>query len=186
MKIQEYIPTIINELETTLSNVPDDQAEELANIILKSKKIFVSGAGRSGFVVKAFCMRLMHMGIDAYVVGETVTPNLTDEDILIIGSGSGATESLVVMAQKAKEIGAKIALVTILKGSLIGKLADIELTIPAPTPKIEKDTGFKSIQPMGSLFEQSLLLTLDALILVLMSKYDKDSDAMFTRHANLE
>ena len=131
-------------------------------------------------------MRLMHMGCDPYVVGETITPNLMSEDILMIASGSGATASLVVMAQKAKAIGARIGLITIDDQSPIAQLADIVLTIPAPSPKIRRETGFTSIQPMGSLFEQSLLLTLDALILLLMENQSKTSDVMFTKHANLE
>jgi 6-phospho-3-hexuloisomerase len=52
-------------------------------------------------MVKAFAMCLMQMGIDAYVVGETVTPNLEKEDLLIIGSGSGETKSLVPVADPA-------------------------------------------------------------------------------------
>jgi 6-phospho-3-hexuloisomerase len=90
------------------------------------------------------------------------------------------------MAQKAKSIGARLALITIDPQSPIGESADIVVAIPAPSPKIKRDTGFISIQPMGSLFEQSLLLTLDAVILMLMEKQNKMSNVMFTRHANLE
>ncbi|MEM1486380.1 6-phospho-3-hexuloisomerase [Oscillospiraceae bacterium PP1C4] len=182
----QYSNEIIRELERTLSNIPAEEAEKLADCILKSQKVFVAGAGRSGFMVKAFAMRLMHMGFDAYVVGETVTPNLEKEDLLLIGSGSGETGSLVSMANKAKNIGSAIGLVTIFPESAIGKLASIVIKVPAPTPKVETETGFKSIQPMGSLFEQSLLLFLDAIILRLMEKQGNNSDTMFTRHANLE
>lgn len=177
---------IVKELEHTLSQVSVEQTEELVDVILKSKKIFAAGAGRSGFMVKAAAMRLMHMGFESYVVGETVTPNIEKGDLLLIGSGSGETGSLVSMANKAKKIGAAIALITIFPESSIGKIADTVVKVPAPTPKVKEDSGFKSIQPMGSLFEQSLLLTLDAVILRLMDKQRKDSDTMFTRHANLE
>lgn len=184
--IQEIGKHIIQELEKTLSSVADDQAQDLVQVILQASKVFVAGAGRSGFMVRAFAMRLMHIGFEVYVAGETITPNLTPEDILFVASGSGATESLVVLAQKAKALGARIGLVTIDGQSPIAKLADIVLTIPAPSPKIQKETGFTSIQPMGSLFEQSLLLILDAVILMLMEKQNKTSETMFTRHANLE
>jgi 6-phospho-3-hexuloisomerase len=53
-------------------------------------------------------------------------------------------------------------------------MVGILIKIPAPTPKVEVETGFKSIQPMGSLFEQSLLLFLDAVILQLMDKHGKN------------
>jgi 6-phospho-3-hexuloisomerase len=184
--IQTIGKHIIRELEKTVSGISNEQAEKLMNAILESGKIFVAGAGRSGFMIKAFAMRLMHLGFDTYVVGEAITPNLTSEDLLFIASGSGATGSLVVMAQKAKAIEARIGLVTIDNQSPIARLADIVLTVPAPSPKVKKDIDFTSVQPMGSLFEQSLLLTLDALILMLMEKQGKTSDIMFTRHANLE
>ena len=177
---------MIQELEKTLAHIEPGQAEKLVHAILQVDKIFVAGAGRSGLMVKAFAMRLMHMGSDVYVVGETTTPNLTANDMLIIASGSGATGSLVVMARKAKTLGAQLALVTIDQHSIIGELADIVLAIPAPSPKVQRETDFHSIQPMGSLFEQSLLLSLESIILMLMERQKKTSDMMFTRHANLE
>lgn len=184
--IRDYGGKIVKELGMSLENLSNEQGDDLVKNILNSKKIFVAGAGRSGFAMKSFCMRLMHIGFDAYVVGETVTPNMTCDDILIVGSGSGSTGTLVTICNKAKSIGAKIGLVTILDKSPIADMADIVINIPAPTPKIEQDTGFKSIQPMGSLFEQSLLLTLDACVLLLMDNMSKDSATMFKRHANLE
>jgi 6-phospho-3-hexuloisomerase len=186
MNTTEYAVAITEELEHTVSQIDAKKGEQLADAILSAKRIFVAGAGRSGFMIKAFAMRLMHMGFVSYVVGETVTPNIESGDILIIGSGSGETDSLVSMAQNSKKIGSALALVSIFPESAIGKLADVVITIPAPTPKVKTDTGFKSIQPMGSLFEQSLLLTLDAVFLRLMEKQGKDSEAMFSRHANLE
>jgi 6-phospho-3-hexuloisomerase len=90
------------------------------------------------------------------------------------------------MADKARKINSTIAVVTIFPESPVGKLADIVVKIPAPTPKSTVKTGFTSIQPMGSLFEQSLLIFLDSVILRLMEKQKKDSNTMFSRHANLE
>ncbi|MCP6043014.1 SIS domain-containing protein, partial [Klebsiella pneumoniae] len=81
-------------------------AEKAVDGILRAKKIFVAGGGRSGFMAKAFVMRMMHVGLDVYVVGETVTPNLEVDDIFIVGSGSGETQSLAAMTKKAKSIGA--------------------------------------------------------------------------------
>ena len=186
MNTVEYSLNIIHELEATLSRISAAEGEKLVEMILRSHKIFVAGAGRSGFMVKAFAMRLMHMGFEAYVVGETVTPNVEKGDLLLIGSGSGETGSLVSMANKVKTLGANLALVTIFPLSSIGQVADAVIKVPAPTPKVATETGFQSIQPMGSLFEQSLLLFLDTVILRLMAKRGQDSNTMFTRHANLE
>ncbi|OMP68391.1 6-phospho-3-hexuloisomerase [Domibacillus epiphyticus] len=181
----QYMERILQELQTTASLIRDENAEQLVNGILEAKKVFVAGAGRSGFMAKSFAMRMMHVGLDPYVVGETVTPNLEAGDIFIIGSGSGETKSLIAMAEKAKSIGAVVAAVTIVPASTIGKIADIVVEIPAQT-KSGEDTGNKTIQPMGSLFEQSLLLFYDSVILRFMEKKGMDSGKMYGRHANLE
>ena len=186
MNTQAYISQILDELSETVGHVCSDMAEKLADTIIDAQTVFVAGAGRSGLAVKSFAMRLMHIGFDTYVVGETVTPNITDKDVLLIGSGSGSTSSLVVSANKADNIGATICLITIDENSPIGKLAEVVLTIPAPSPKVNRDLGFRSVQPMGSLFEQGLLLTLDAIVLRLMERTGKTPELMFIRHANLE
>ncbi|MFT3848759.1 MAG: 6-phospho-3-hexuloisomerase [Propionivibrio sp.] len=186
MNVDDYAAEVLGELKLALSAISNDEAEQLADRIVAARKILVAGAGRSGLAVKGFAMRLMHMGFDAYVVGETVTPNFEAADLLLIGSGSGETGSLVQMATKARAIGGGIALITIFPQSSIGRLADLAVRIPAPTPKVRAGAGWASIQPMGSLFEQSLFIFLDLVILRLMEHAAKDSGTMFKRHANLE
>ena len=184
MNTTGYTNKILAELKRTIEHINDEEAEKLVEGILRAKKVFVAGGGRSGFMAKAFVMRMMHVGLDAYVVGETVTPNLEVDDIFIVGSGSGETQSLAAMTKKAKSIGATVVAVTINPDSTIGKLADIQIEIPAQA-KAEGASG-KSIQPMGSLFEQSLLLFYDAVILRFMERKGLSSDTMYGRHANLE
>ncbi|MEK3889089.1 6-phospho-3-hexuloisomerase [Bacillus sp. FSL K6-3431] len=185
MKTTQFTKEILKELQRTAELINDSEAEQLVDGILKAKKVFVAGAGRSGFMAKSFAMRMMHVGLEPYVVGETVTPNLEQDDIFIVGSGSGETKSLVSMAEKAKSIGAMIVAVTINPTSLIGQLADIIIEIPAQT-KSGENSGAKSIQPMGTLFEQSLLLFYDSIILRFMEKKELNSKKMYGRHANLE
>ena len=186
MDFKEYTDSILEELRRTLSRISDEDAESLAEIITGARRIFVAGAGRSGLAIKGFAMRLMHLGFEVYVVGEIVTPGIAAEDLLLVGSGSGSTASLVIYAEKARAAGAKIGLITIQEDSPVGKMADVVLTLPAPTPKTEKDLGFRSVQPMAALFEQSLMLALDALVLALMERFGKKTEEMFARHANLE
>ncbi|KKK38195.1 6-phospho 3-hexuloisomerase [Mesobacillus campisalis] len=181
----QYLDEVVQELTRTIDLISDLEAEELVNKILESNKIFVAGAGRSGFMGKSFVMRMMHMGIDSYIVGETVTANLEPGDLLIIGSGSGETKTLVAVAEKAKNIGGSIAAITISPDSTIGKLADIVVKLPG-TPKDQSTGNYQTIQPMGSLFEQTMLLFYDALILRIMEKKGLDSNKMYGKHANLE
>ena len=184
MNTTSFTEEILAELKQTLALMDDAQAENLVAGILKAKKIFVAGGGRSGFMAKAFVMRMMHVGLEAYVVGETVTPNLEPDDIFIVGSGSGETHSLAAMTQKAKAIGATVVAITTNPDSTIGCLGDIHIEIPAQA-KADGASG-KSIQPMGSLFEQSLLLFYDAVILRFIDKKGLKSGTMYGRHANLE
>lgn len=165
----QYLDEVVQELGRTINQISDKEAEKLMNRILESNKIFVAGAGRSGFMGKSFVMRMMHMGIDAYIVGETVTANLEPGDLLIIGSGSGETKTLVAIAEKAKNIGGTVAAITISPDSTIGKLADIVVKLPG-APKDQSTGDYQTIQPMGSLFEQTMLLFYDALILRFMEK----------------
>ena len=185
MQTSQYMAKIIQELSRSVDLIADEEAEQLVNGILESKKVFVAGAGRSGMMGKSFAMRMMHMGIDAYVLGETVTPTFEKDDILILGTGSGETKSLVLIAEKAKNIGGTIATVTISPESTIGKLADFAIKLPG-SPKDQSEGDYQTIQPMGSLFEQTLLLFFDSIILRIMEKNGLDTNKMYGRHANLE
>jgi 6-phospho 3-hexuloisomerase len=180
----ELAAKIVEELRLAVSQMPETAGDQLAGAILEANRIFVAGAGRSGLMMKAFAMRLMHLGFRVYVIGETVTPGVDEGDLLLIGSGSGETRTLVGMADKAKSLRAQVAVLTIQPHSSIGALSDIVLPLPG-TPKDQSGSSL-TIQPMGSLFEQTLLLFLDAVILRLMGKTGQTSMTMFGKHANLE
>ena len=184
MGIQGRLEGILEELRSALSVLGDASGEELAEAIIGARAVFVAGSGRSGLAMRSFAMRLMHLGLSAHVVGETTTPRITDKDLLVIGSGS--TPGLVVHSERARSIGASVALITIDADSPIAANASIVLPIAAPSPKVAEDTGARSVQPMGSLFEQALLLILDAMVLMLMEKMGETAETMFARHAVLE
>lgn len=177
---------ILGELKGTLGKIDEGQAAQFAQMVHEAPRIFLAGCGRSGLMVRAFAMRCMHMGKTAYVLGDVTTPSIRKGDLLVIASGSGETESLVSHANKAKKLGAKIATVTIYPRATIGRMADCAVWINAPTAKSEEETGVSSIQPMGSLFEQSLLLFLDGAIVRMMELSGISSEEMFKNHANLE
>ena len=186
MQPHEISKTVVKELERTLTAIPEEKTLELVSVLSEHKTVFVAGAGRSGFMARGFVMRLMHMDYQSYVVGDTTTTAIKEGDLLLICSGSGETQSLVSMANKAKSLGVKVALITINPTSTIGSLADVIIRIPAPSPKAAANNDFESIQPMGNLFEQSLLLFLDMIVMLLMESKGMTSDEMFKRHANLE
>ncbi|SDC92594.1 6-phospho-3-hexuloisomerase [Paenibacillus sp. UNCCL117] len=185
MQINQYTVEIVKELQLSAAQIAAEEAEKLARLLLSADRVFLAGAGRSGLMGRAFAMRLMHMGLQAYVVGETVTPGIAANDVLVIGSGSGETKSLVSMVHKAKELGAAVALVTTAPESAIGRLASASVKLPG-LPKDRLDGSVTTVQPMASLFEQTLLLFYDSVILRMMELKGLSSDMMYARHANLE
>jgi 6-phospho-3-hexuloisomerase len=188
MDTVEICLAILKELEGTLKQIDPDIAETLSDAIIFADKVFVAGTGRSQMMVRGLAMRLMHLGFTAFVVGETVTPAIEPGDLLIIGSGSGETSTLVIMANKAKKVGANLALITIHPESTLGRLADIVVRIPAVTTKSDEDSGVKTIQPGANMFEQSMLLFCDATVIRIIEKREiKGSNLiLMKKHANLE
>jgi 6-phospho-3-hexuloisomerase len=129
----------------------------------------------------------MHLGRPVYVVGETTTPSIAAEDLLIVGSRSGETAGLLTVAQKARGQGAGLLLFSAQETSSLANLADHCLIIPAlPADDAGDERGQTSLQPMGSLFEQSLFILCDTLILELMARSSVSASQMLERHANLE
>ncbi|EPZ52702.1 MULTISPECIES: 6-phospho-3-hexuloisomerase [Alicyclobacillus] len=184
--VRTYTAEILAELSRTLDTLSESEVADFIQAIIGAGRVFVAGAGRSGFMMKGFAMRLMHLNIDAHVVGESVTPPFTSGDLLIIGSGSGETRSLVAMAEKATKLGGSVALITTTPDSTIGRLAKAVVQIHAQPKQGPSGGAAMTMQPMGSLFEQSLLLFGDAVVLRLMDQQHIAAAEMFARHANLE
>ena len=180
---------IIKEVENVLLSVDMQEVKALKREILGACKVYIAGAGRSGFVAGCFAMRLAQLGICACLTGEATATAITDRDILILISGSGNTGSIVRFSERAREEGAKVAIITITGEGKAADGSSLIIKMPGACDK-ETDTGTAgeegSRQPMGTLFEQSVLLLLDGLVLELMDELQETSQTMLRRHANLE
>ena len=178
---------VLTEVSTCVRQVATADLAQAAEWMEFYPRIFVAGAGRTGLCMRALGMRLMHLGKTVYVAGETTTPAITETDLLIIGSGSGRTISLLAIAGQARRQNAKILLFTTDAVSPLAELADHRVVIPAPSLKnVKEKNGVESVQPMGTLFEQSMLILCDRLILELMQSMGVTAAQMLARHANLE
>ena len=181
------VEQVLAEVTACVRQVSAESLIQAAALMESSARIFVAGAGRSGLCMRALGMRLMHLGKTVYVVGETTTPSIAAENLLVIGSGSGKTSSLLAMAEQAQRQDAKILLFTTDATSPLAELADHRVIIPAPSLKPSQEIrGLISTQPLGTLFEQSMLILCDSLILGLMQRLGVDAAQMSERHANLE
>lgn len=187
MSAKNYVKAILEELANNQQYLCDEQLNQVIEAILGAGHIFTAGAGRSGVAIRAFTNRLMHLGFSVSNIGEISVPHSKAGDLVIIGSGSGETESLVALARKAVKSGVKVVLITMDKNSTIAQMAEAVAVLPGVSPKL-KNAGMDitSIQPMGSAFEQMMFLTYDAIIMELMERMGQNSEEMFTRHADFE
>jgi 6-phospho-3-hexuloisomerase/3-hexulose-6-phosphate synthase/6-phospho-3-hexuloisomerase len=172
---------ILDKITNILSVTDSSYDERLVNMLDKAARIFVSGAGRSRLVGSFFAMRLMHSGYDVNLVGEIVTPSIKRGDLLIIISGSGETEQLLAFTKKAKEVGAEIVLISAKSDSTIGDLAGNVFQIGSA----EMYGKIKGM-PMGTAFELSTLIFLEAMISHVIHEKGIAEEEMRARHANLE
>jgi 6-phospho-3-hexuloisomerase len=190
------IGLIKDQISETIDAMDEKAVKALIDIILNADKIFVMGAGRSGLVAKAFAMRLMHLGFIVYVAGETTTPAVEKGDLVIAISGSGETLNIANMASVAKSRGVSIGSVTSVPSSTIGELSDVILEVRGRFDR--KFVGgedyterqlkgeYRSLTPLGTVFEVLSLVVLDAVIAELMTVIGASEEDLKARHAVLE
>ena len=190
----EIATFIMKSIEIISEEEKNKMIETLVDAYNRGTRILVMGAGRSGLVGKAFAMRLLHLGFQVYVLGETIVPRIKEGDVVIAISGSGRTRLIVTAAEAAKHVGAKIIALTTYPDSPLGRLADIVVRIPGRT-KIAKEEDYfarqilgihEPLAPLGTLFEDTSLVFLDGVVVELMNKLGKTEEDLRNAHANIE
>lgn len=177
------IETIMAEINHVMALVDEKQLEDALPLFQKNKRIFVIGAGRSGFQAKGFAMRLMHIGYTDFVMGETITPSIQKGDTWVAISGSGTTKGIVADTQAAKKLGLDIVVLTSDLTSPLAELADKVIVVPGAT---KTGAGIKSVQLLSSLFDQTVHITLDALTLKLAVRDETSNEDALHEHVNVE
>lgn len=191
---QRALSEILEHLRVSSKKLRSKQVKDFINALLDAKRVFVVGSGRSGLVVRAFAMRLMHLDMNVRVIGETITPSLRNDDLLVALSGSGETSFAVSAAKTAKGIGTKIVVITSYPRSTLAKLANHIVTLPGRTKialiKSHLDRQivgeYESLAPLGTLFEVTALVFLDSVIASLMVKLGRKEEELQARHADIE
>jgi len=179
---------IANQVKKNSEIIDFKEVHQLLYLIMQTNtneaRVFIYGAGRSGFVGRCFAQRLMHLGVESCFVSDAVTYQYTDKDLVIIISGSGETTSPVAIAQKAKKIGGKIALLTGNPNSTIGKLSDCNIKVEGKS----KDVAIsqETLAPYTSLFDISALSVLDSIGGTLMNILGVTEADIDRRHASIE
>ena len=180
------IKAILDNIVSAEEFLDEEAIEKFEDIIIGSKNIFVTGAGRSGLAAKAFAMRLMHLGLSAYVVGETISPAIYEDDCIVAISGSG---------EIAKNRGSKVLALTSYPDSTLGQLCDSYILVKGRTKKEVDDENYMkrqihgnytSLTPLGTAFELTTLVFLDAIVSELMEKMHQTESDLKARHTVLE
>lgn len=175
----DYIQLKIKDI---LEDITKKNIDKIISEFFKAKRIFVYGAGRSGLVSKAFAIRLVHLGFQTFVIGETIGAPVKKDDLVFIISGSGETIPAVMTAEITKNIGAELIVVTGRRDSSIAKFADTGIYLSAECNDVER----KQLAPLGTLFEASAWILLDSIIAELMKSKGETEASMRSRHATLE
>ena len=189
------IKAILENIESAEEFLDEKTIDKFENMIIDANNIFVTGAGRSGLAAKAFAMRLMHLGLSSYVVGETISPAINADDCIVAISGSGETNTIVSAAKIAKNRGSKVLAVTSYPDSTLGQLADGHLLVKRRKKKEVDDENYMkrqihgnytSLTPLGTAFELTTLVFLDAIVSELMEKMEQTESDLKARHTVLE
>lgn len=185
---EQYIKAtndVINEIHQALNNVDIEKLERLSKDIMTAEKVFFVGVGRVAMSLQAITKRMSHLGIDAHCVGDVCEPAITENDLLIVGSGSGMSLFPVAIARKAKEFKAKVVHIGSNPQGNMSTIADYMVRIPVRT-RLYLGDEIDSCQPMTSLFEQTLLVLGDVISKMIVEDRSINLKELWKFHANLE
>jgi 6-phospho-3-hexuloisomerase len=194
MPVKNTMLSIAKHVTSSVEHLDESEISTMIEVMQKSERLFLMGAGRSGLVARAFAMRLVQLGLTAYVVGESVTPAMTCKDLLIAVSGSGETNSVVKAGEIAKGMGSKVLTVTSYPKSSLGKISDYTVNVRGRT-KIDSEKDplksqiegvHSSLTPLGTLFEDTVLIFFDGIIAGLMIRMEAKEEDLKRRHSILE
>jgi 6-phospho-3-hexuloisomerase len=194
-KVKDKAVILLDVIKENLSQLEEKEVEQFIEILKshRSNKLLIMGAGRSGLVGRAFAMRLLHLGFNAFVLGDTIVPSISKDDLVIAISGSGSTKLIVTAAEAAQQVGAKIVSLTSYPSSSLAKLSTHTVILKGRIEVSSKDYFARQIlglheplAPLGTVFEDSALLLLDSVIASLMVQLNVEEAEMRRRHANIE
>jgi 6-phospho-3-hexuloisomerase len=175
----------LSEIESVFQRAAPDTADRMCEEILKAGRIACYGVGREGLMMKALCMRLMHLGLDAHVAGDMTTPPLGQGDLLIASAGPGFFSTVMALLGEARKAGSRIMIVTAQPDGVVPRAADVLIHLPAQTMADDRGASV-GLLPMGSLYEAAQLVFFDLISILLRDKTGQSPGQMRARHTNLE
>lgn len=182
---RRHMERAVDDLARVLKRVKSTELRALCAEILASQHVFVTGLGRTGLMARGFAMRLMHLGRRVFHVGDVITPAIAKGDLLVICSRTGKSKVLGHYVSIARRAKARVAVLTASPESPVAARADVVVHIDDSVRRRGRDAGERKL-PLGSLFEQSLLVVLDQVVLDLMDRLDLTEEDMARIHTEFE
>jgi 6-phospho-3-hexuloisomerase len=166
---------IIEELSSISNQFDYSQLEIVTDLFDRSdsKKFVGFAAGRMGFSLKAFMMRLNHLGYESYMIGDTNFPRLDTSSIVFISSSSGETETNIVYAKQAVQCGAKTVLFTSNANSTLANICEVVILYPT----------IDSNQLMKTAYEQFTFILFDFICSQIVKKKNLDFSFIENNHS---
>ena len=169
---------ILKRVSDSLASEQPDEREFLVDNILNRQKIFIYGVGRSGTMCKAFAIRLVQLGLKVFFIGETITPIVEKDDLVIIVSNTGETMSAIQTANIVRRLGAQVIAITADNHSKLAHAASSVIHL-----KVEKEPADSELSPLGTVFELTAMIFLDGMIPEIMKRLGQTEADMRARHA---
>lgn len=174
----------LDEIRGVLEAGAAAEVDRLCDEVLKARRLACYGVGREGLMMRALCMRLMHLGLDAHMVGDMTTPPVGAGDLLIVSAGPGSFSTVKALLGVAHSAGARTAVVTAQPKGDVPSAADTVIHLRAQT--MADDNRGQSVLPMGSLYEAAMLIFFDIVSIALRERTGQTMEGMRGRHTNLE
>lgn len=182
MLLKSLVSEMLEEMRQAVDKIDKKRIDSFKSAIKSANRVFIVGTGRSLLVGKMFAMRLMQMGLTVYVVGDEITPAIRQGDLLIAITGSGRTQFTIYAIEASKKRNVQIACITARADSPAAEMSDVVITLPTKT-KYDLSGG---IVPLGTIFELSAAVFLDAIATILKNELGVTEEEMLERHNVLE
>ena len=156
--------------------------------LIKKRKFFLLASGRSAFILQCFATRLVHLGAEVYIVTNLGSiPALSNEDILIVLSGSGTTSIVVSLLKNYVNTVKPYGIISITSHpeTIIGRIGDITIKLKGRTKrdKVDLHDDTAILSPEGTMFEIAAFVYLDAIIAELAIRMGKTNADMLKKHS---
>jgi len=183
-----------------LDNPAVGLVEEIARA--RDRRIVLHGVGREGLMMRAFTMRLYHLGLNAHCLGDMSCPPIGEGDLFIASAGPGSFSSVDALITTARDAGARVVVATAQPGGKAPGLGHTTIYLPAQTMADDdvangsnlsrtadvagQQHNQEKILPMGSVYEGAMFVLFEIAVFLLRRKLGETVETMRSRHTNLE